>query len=70
MKQYVKIVAIVIWVFLLILGVITLCAAIGGETISWAWMWEAVKIELFSFLLTMVLIGVASIAVKWLMSEQ
>lgn len=69
MKQYVKIVAIVIWVFLLILGVITLCAAIGGETISWAWMWEMVKIELFSFLLTMVLIGAISIAVKWLMSE-
>lgn len=69
MKQYVKIVAIVIWAFLLILGVITLCAAIGGETISWAWMWEMVKIELFSFLLTMVLIGAISIAVKWLMSE-
>ena len=69
MKQYVKIVAIVIWTFLLILGVITLCAAIGGETISWAWMWEMVKIELFSFLLTMVLIGAISIAVKWLMSE-
>jgi hypothetical protein len=69
MKQYVKIAIIAIWMFLLILGVITLCAAIGGETISWAWMWEMVKIELLSVLLAMVLIGAVSIAVKWLMSE-
>lgn len=69
MKQYVKIAVIAIWMFLLILGVITLCAAIGGEIISWAWMWEMVKIELLGFLLALVLIGTASIAVTWLMSE-
>lgn len=69
MKQYVKIAVIAIWIFLLILGVITLSAAIGGETISWAWMWEMVKIELLGFLLALVLIGIASIAVTWLMSE-
>ena len=69
MKQYVKIGVIAIVMFLLILGVLTLCAAIGGETISWAWMWEMVKIELLGFLLALVLIGAVSIAVTWLMSE-
>lgn len=69
MKQYVKISVIAIVMFLLILGMVAVCAVIGGETISWAWVWDMAKIELLACVLGIMLIGAASVAVKWLMSE-